>query len=139
MAQFPPEMTNLLAAKKNAVIRKFLALLLLIPAAILLFTAYVFGTLALLHWLEDYYPEFPAFLILCGGYAVLGLMVLMIAKWQSKPEPQPHVSAAAPSLSSANYATSAINEIAGKNLPMTLMATLVAGFVYGIVQKKNDD
>lgn len=137
MVHLPPEMASLLAAKKNALIRKCLAMLLLIPAAILLFTAYVMGTLALLHWLEDYYPEFPAFLILSGGYAVLGFMVLMIAKWQSKPEP--HVSPAAPTSAHANYAASAINEIAGKNMPMTLVATLVAGFVYGIVQKKNDD
>lgn len=139
MAQLPPEMTNLLAAKKNAVMRKLLAMLLLVPAAVLLFTAYVLGTLALLHWLRDYHPEFPAFLILSGGYAVVGFLVIIIAKWQSKPEQQPRVSAAAPNSGSANYATSAINEITGKNLPVTLMAALVAGFVYGVVQNKNED
>lgn len=139
MVHLPPDMTRQLVAKKDAVIRKLFAVLLLIPAAILLFTAYVLGTLALLHWLEDYYPDLPAFLILSGGYAVLGFSVLIIAKWQSKPEPQPHVSAAAPAAGSADYAASAINQIAGKNLPMTLMATLMVGFVYGIVRQNNDD
>lgn len=136
------EMSDLVAAKKHAFARKLLALLLVIPAALFLFTAYVMGTIALLFWLESYYSTVSAFLMLGGGYAFIGCVVLIIAKWQSQPKQIEPAVSSYPGMNGAhlaNAATDAVQKMATKNLSTSLLITLLAGIVYGVSQQRKTD
>lgn len=138
MTNLLSEMAGMASVKKQAFVRKLCALLLLVPAAIFLFSAYILGTIALLQWLEFHHGEMLSFLILGGGYAVLGCIIIVIAKWQSKPDPvvQPTHS---DTNNLAETAAGVVQDMAKKNLPTSLILTLVAGFAYGVSQQRKRD
>lgn len=142
MATIQSEMSDLVSAKKQVLVRKLAAFLLAIPALILLLTAYVLATVALLRWLEGQFAEVPSLLILGAGYAVFACVVIAVAKWWARPQPvarSPHSQPNAATTAFAETAAEAVQHMTTKNLRTSLLLTLVAGFAYGALQQRDQD
>lgn len=120
---------------KEGVRRRVAGTVVMVSGGVVLAGAMIFALLAAHMWLTLRMPDYQAALVIAGGLALVGLIVVAVGRRRIRsPAPRPDVAARVEQAANrARYQTlSAVN----KSVPSAILTALVLGMVAGLLRPR---